>query len=94
MFQNNLKNYKNSSKMQQRKNFIIVCMIFMLIDVCSSTNYNKQINKTSSSPSQQDNFLIIDHLNDNEKETRLKWKDLMGKETTLDAGDSERFVNR
>lgn len=41
----------------------------------------------------EENFLIVDHLSDNEKETRLKWKDLMGKETTLDM-DDERYDNR
>lgn len=42
---------------------------------------------------QHDNFLIVDRLSDNEKETRFKWKDLMGKETTLDM-DEERYANR
>lgn len=37
---------------------------------------------------------MIDHLSDNEKETRLKWKDLMGKETTLDMDDDGRHANR
>lgn len=41
-----------------------------------------------------ENFLIIDHLSDNEKETRIKWKELMGKETSLDAEESERYANR
>jgi hypothetical protein len=42
---------------------------------------------------EHDNFLIVDHLSDNEKETRVRWKDLMGKETTLDM-DEERYANR
>lgn len=81
-----------------KKNVIIACTtLLLLIDICSGTSdvNGKQITtKNSSVHRQQDNFLVIDHLNDNEKETRLKWRDLMGKETTLDAGDSERFVNR
>lgn len=74
----------------------LVCLILLcctLIDVClskSDVNYKLVNNKTTKA----DNFLVIDHLNDNEKETRLKWKDLMGKETTLDVGENERFVNR
>lgn len=40
-----------------------------------------------------ENFLIVDHLSDNEKETRLKWRDLMGKETKLDL-DVDRYANR
>lgn len=69
----------------------LLCCTF--IDVClskSDVNYKLVNNKTTKA----DNFLVIDHLNDNEKETRLKWKDLMGKETTLDTSENERFVNR
>lgn len=77
----------------KRKNFFIACVLFLLIDVCLSASAS-DVNYKQNSSSQQDNFLVIDHLNDNEKETRLKWRNLMGKETTLDAGDSERFVNR
>lgn len=73
-----------------RKMFIILCW-YILINSCISD----EVAKTTISTSHfEDNFLIIDHLNDNEKELRLKWRDLMGKETTLDAGDNERFVNR
>lgn len=50
--------------------------------------------KSNKTQQQYDNFLIIDHLNDNEKETRIKWKDLMGKQTTLDVQENKRYVNR
>lgn len=91
-------NFKKMMQICWKKNVIIACTtLLLLIDICSGTSdvNDKQITtKNSSVHRQQDNFLVIDHLNDNEKETRLKWRDLMGKETTLDAGDSERFVNR
>lgn len=61
-----------------------------IIKSCSSIGDSKKHNQSLESH----NFLMIDHLSDNEKETRLKWKDLMGKETTLDMDDDGRHANR
>lgn len=60
----------------------LLLLVICIINSCSSI-----------SDSLQDNFLVVDHLSDNEKETRLKWKDLMGKETTLDMEEA-RYANR
>ncbi|KAG5684120.1 putative Phospholipase A2 phospholipin [Polypedilum vanderplanki] len=76
----------------------IIVFIICIINQCTSisdlnhSNYKNE-NKNFTHHQQKDNFLIIDHLNDNERETRLKWKNLMGKETTLDMDNNERFVN-
>lgn len=84
-------------------NIFKICLLVLgVINSCTSISDLKHLahrnNYTHQQVQQQqhdkENFLIIDHLNDNEKETRLKWKDLMGKETTLDMDNNERFVNR
>ena len=62
-------------------NFLLLAIC--IINSCSSV-------KTSDEDS---DFFAVDHLSDNEKETRLKWKDLMGKETTLDM-DEAKYANR
>jgi hypothetical protein len=86
-------------------NWSVALMIICTLNFCTGINdgkhlinYNISISKNHSLSHYQrpkhDNFLIIDHLDDNEKETRIKWKNLLGKETTLDMNNNERFVNR
>lgn len=67
----------------------LLLLVICIINSCSSISDLVQRDYTS----QHDNFLIVDHLSDNEKETRFKWKQLMGKETTLDM-DHDRYANR
>lgn len=64
--------------------------ICIIINSCSSISDPQQHNHRH----ELDNFLIVDRLSDNEKETRFKWKDLMGKETTLDMDGEARYANR
>lgn len=73
----NMKSYQRNLLLQLA--LLAVCTI----DTCSSVGELRH----------EDNFLIVDHLSDNEKETRLRWKELMGKETTIDM-DEERYDNR
>lgn len=70
------------------RNFLL--LVLCIINGCSSISEPSKHNNLL----QHDNFLIVDHLSDNEKETRFKWKDLMGKETTLDMDDDDRYANR
>ena len=73
----------------------IIIKIFCVLSSCTTISDIKYMKQKSNKTQQQyDNFLIIDHLNDNEKEIRIKWKDLMGKQTTLDVQENERYVNR
>lgn len=67
-------------------------LAFCMINSCTSISDSTQLKRRLQPDG--DNFLIVDHLNDNEKETRFKWKHLMGKETTLDMDDDERYANR
>lgn len=67
----------------------LLLLAISIINDCSSDS-SVQSNRLNDG-----NFLIVDHLSDNEKETRFKWKDLMGKETTLDMdNDDDRYANR
>lgn len=75
----------------------IIIALFFVISSCTTISDIKHIKHHKSNKTHQqqyDNFLIIDHLNDNEKEIRFKWKDLMGKQTTLDIQENKRYVNR
>lgn len=75
----------------------IIIAIFCVLSSCTTINDIKHIKLQKSNKTHQqqyENFLIIDHLNDNEKEIRTKWKDLMGKQTTLDIQENKRYVNR
>jgi hypothetical protein len=65
---------------------IAICIINSCSSISETTQHNHRL--------EYENFLIVDHLSDNEKETRFKWKDLMGKETTLDMDNDERYANR
>lgn len=69
----------------------------LLLGICITHSYSSMSEPMTTHQHnhrlQHDNFLIVDRLSDNEKETRFKWKDLMGKETTLDM-DEERYANR
>ncbi|XP_070507153.1 uncharacterized protein GIIIspla2 isoform X1 [Chironomus tepperi] len=72
----------------------IIIAIFCVLSSCTTISDIKHMTQKSNKTQQQyDNFLIIDHLNDNEKEIRIKWKDLMGKQTTLDVQENKRYVN-
>lgn len=71
----------------------LIIAIICMINSCAS-DLNQVSKKVNNTQQQFNNFLIIDHLSDNEKETRIKWKDLMGKQTSLDVKENERFVNR
>lgn len=68
-----------------------VLIAFCIIHSCSSIRGDLSVRQDNE---KVENFLIVDHLNDNEKETRIKWRDLMGKETTLDLDGDERYANR
>lgn len=77
------------------KIFFVIFLNILLINTCSSISEVVDNKINGNSPAlNHNNFLIIDRLNDNEIETRIKWNDLMGKETTLDAVESDRFANR
>lgn len=75
--------------------FILIafCIIHTGSSIKDDLSERQKFNNNKNNK-QQENFLIIDHLNDNEKETRIKWRDLMGKETTLDLDGDERYANR
>lgn len=76
-------------------NVFIIIIHSILINSCTSISEEVEKKHVGNSTSHyRNNYLIIDHLSDNEKEIRIKWKDLMGKETTLDTVESERFANR
>lgn len=64
---------------------ILTLLALCIVHSCSSTGSSGEIDE---------NFLIVDHLSDNERETRIRWRDLMGKETTLDLEGDERYANR
>lgn len=74
--------------MQKLSHFLLITIC--IINSCSSISDSRQHDNRL----QQENFLIVDYLSDNEKETRFKWKDLMGKETKLDIDGVERYANR
>lgn len=67
--------------------------VFLLVAICIASSSCSDISDRLKDNRTQNNYLIIDHLSDNEKETRIRWKDLSGKETTLDM-DVERYANR
>lgn len=64
----------------------------LLFALCITSSCSSMSDIHNKIKKNQDNFLIIDHLNDNEKETRFKWKDLLGKETTIDIDDKSASV--
>lgn len=68
-----------------------ILIALCIIRTCSSIDNGQQ---QRGSGEIDGNFLIVDHLSDNERETRIKWRDLMGKETTLDLDGDERYANR
>lgn len=68
----------------------LLVLAICIINSCTSIS---DLRKSRDYMPRQENFLIVDRLSDNEKETRFKWRDLMGKETTLDM-DAERYANR
>lgn len=67
--------------------------VFLLFAICIANSSCSNISDRLKHNRTENNYLIIDHLSDNEKETRFRWKDLSGKETTLDM-DVERYANR
>lgn len=73
-----------------------ILIAFCIVHTCSSIKGDEDMSMGQRSANNEidENFLIVDHLNDNEKETRIKWRDLMGKETTLDLNGDERYANR
>lgn len=68
---------------------IFILIAFCIIGNCKSIS---DLRKNENSLL-DDNFLIISHLSDNEMETRMKWKDIMGLETKLDL-DPSQYSNR
>ncbi|KAL7015766.1 hypothetical protein ACKWTF_016663 [Chironomus riparius] len=72
----------------------LIIAIFCVLSSCTTISDIKHMKlKNNNTQQQYDNFLIIDHLNDNEKEIRIKWKNLLGKQTTLDVQENKRYVN-
>lgn len=65
--------------------------IFLLLVICIANS--DCLSDTLKHNRTQNNYLIVDNLSDNEKESRIRWKNLSGKETTLDM-DEERYANR
>lgn len=67
--------------------------IFLLFVICIGSSSCSKTSDIAKHNLVHAGILIVDHLSDNEKETRFRWKGLTGKETTLDM-DVERYANR
>lgn len=74
---------------------LTILIVLSIVNTCLSIRGDDlHISQERANREIDENFLIVDHLNDNEKETRIKWRDLMGKETTLELDGDERYANR